>query len=65
MRLSILLSLVLVIVTAASAQLSRRVDESGKIVSVRKLASDATSFLGSPWMLRCRPALSSTRFRFG
>jgi len=48
MRLSILLSLVFVIVTAASAQLTRSVDESGKIVSVRKLASDATPFLGSP-----------------
>jgi hypothetical protein len=48
MRLSILLSLVLVIVTAASAQLGRSVDESGKIISVRRLASDATSFLGSP-----------------
>jgi hypothetical protein len=47
MRPSILLSLVLVIVTAASAQSSRS-GESGKIVSVRKLASEVTSFLGSP-----------------
>lgn len=48
MRPSILLSLVLVMATAASAQSSRSVDESGKIVSVRNLASDAASFLGSP-----------------
>ncbi|MBZ5682909.1 MAG: hypothetical protein LAO24_22685 [Acidobacteriia bacterium] len=48
MRPSILLSLVLVIVTAASAEPRRNTYESGKIVSVQKLASDATSFLGSP-----------------
>ena len=48
MRPSILLSLVLVIVTAASAAPRRNAYESGKIVSVRKLAPEATFFLGSP-----------------
>jgi hypothetical protein len=48
MRPSILLSLVLVIATAASAAPRRNAYESGKIVSVRKLAPEATFFLGSP-----------------
>ena len=48
MRPSILVPLVLVIVAAASAQSSRSACESGKIVSVRKLAQDAVSSLGSP-----------------
>src|SRR5215467_1287463 len=48
MRPFTLLSLVLVMVTAASAPSSRNVDESGKIVSVRRVASDATSFPGPP-----------------
>jgi hypothetical protein len=49
MRPSILLFLVvLVTVTTASAAPLRNACESGKIVSVRKLAADVTSFLGSP-----------------
>jgi hypothetical protein len=47
MRPITLLSLALVMLTAAPAQSNRSVDESSKIVSIRKLPSDATSFLGS------------------
>jgi hypothetical protein len=48
MRTSILLSLIVVIMTAASAEPPRKAYETGKIVSIRKLASDASSFLGAP-----------------